>query len=154
MRTDYGGICGHTIAVESGTAELDDIDAANKSVQDQDRHQDVQPRLPMPSRHSRRDTSMRTPADLPVALFYVKAHGGAIRLAGKPFGSGAKYGIGIRQERFGPEVGDHPGPAKDPCQRTVPPNSQEVWTGRHGLVVDLIYRDPVQAFRRLPVSTA
>jgi len=33
--------------------------------------------------------------DLPVGLFYVKAHSGAVRLAGKPFGSGAKYGIGI-----------------------------------------------------------
>jgi len=39
--------------------------------------------------------------DLPVALYYVKQHPGAIRMAGKSFGSGGYYGIGISKSNPG-----------------------------------------------------
>ncbi len=90
----YHGLCGHSVSVEKGTAELDDLTAANKSCKtkmdvktftaDTDAFQ------ALVSGHSEAYTT-----DLPVALFHVKAHSGTIRFAGRAFGSGAFYGIGL-----------------------------------------------------------
>jgi polar amino acid transport system substrate-binding protein len=96
----YAGICGHSIAVEAGTAELDDLNAANKSCKSKidikSYSLDTDAFQALASGHVDSYTS-----DLPVALFYIKAHTGAVRLAGRPFGSGARYGIGIGKHATG-----------------------------------------------------
>jgi polar amino acid transport system substrate-binding protein len=90
----YAGICGHTISVQAGTAELDDLNTANKSCKSKmdikSYNLDTDSFQALASGHVDAYTT-----DLPVALFYVKAHSAAIRFAGKPFGSGATYGIGV-----------------------------------------------------------
>ncbi len=90
----YHGLCGHSVSVEKGTAELIDLTAADKSCKNKINIKtftaDTDAFQALASGHSDAYTT-----DLPVALFYVKAHGGAIRFAGKPFGSGAFYGIGL-----------------------------------------------------------
>ncbi len=90
----YAGVCGHTISVQAGTAELDDLNTANKSCKSKidikSYNLDTDAFQALASGHVDAYTT-----DLPVGLFYVKAHSGAVRLAGKPFGSGAQYGIGI-----------------------------------------------------------
>lgn len=90
----YGGMCGHTISVQAGTAELDDLTTANKScktkIDIKSYSLDTDAFQALASGHVDAYTT-----DLPVALFYLKAHSTAIRFAGKAFGSGAKYGIGI-----------------------------------------------------------
>lgn len=90
----YSALCGHTVSVEAGTAELADLLTANKKCSkkfgikqftaDTDAFQALQ------AGHVDAYTT-----DLPVALFYSKAHAGALRFAGKAIGSGAKYGIGV-----------------------------------------------------------
>ncbi|GAC1468957.1 MAG: hypothetical protein NVS2B16_22930 [Chloroflexota bacterium] len=90
----YAGICGHTIAVESGTTEYSGLTSANKScakkitvknfTHDNDAFQ------AFASGHAEAYTG-----DLPVAALYVKQHAGGLRLAGHPFGTGQKYGIGL-----------------------------------------------------------
>jgi polar amino acid transport system substrate-binding protein len=96
----YAGICGHSISVEAGTAELDDLNAANKAckskIEIKSYSLDTDAFEAFASGHVEAYTT-----DLPVALFYFKAHSGAIRVAGKPFGSGAKYGIGITKNAAG-----------------------------------------------------
>jgi polar amino acid transport system substrate-binding protein len=98
--TGYTGVCGHTISVQAGTAELDDLNAANKKcktkIDIKAYNLDTDAFEALASGHVDAYT-----ADLPVALFYVKAHGGAVRLAGKAFGSGARYGIGIGKNAAG-----------------------------------------------------
>ena len=90
----YAGICGHTVSVQAGTAELDDLNTANKTckrkIDIKSYNLDTDSFQALASGHVDAYTT-----DLPVGLFYVKAHSGAVRLAGKPFGSGARYGIGI-----------------------------------------------------------
>lgn len=90
----YAGMCGHTISVQAGTAELDDLNVANKAcktkIDIKSYSLDTDAFQALASGHVDAYTT-----DLPVALFYVKAHSGAIRVAGKPFGSGARYGMGI-----------------------------------------------------------
>jgi polar amino acid transport system substrate-binding protein len=92
--SSYAGVCGHTISVQAGTAELDDLNTANKSCKSKidikSYSLDTDAFQALASGHVDAYTT-----DLPVGLFYVKAHSGAVRLAGKPFGSGARYGIGI-----------------------------------------------------------
>ncbi len=90
----YHGLCGHSVSVEKGTAELGDLTAADKSCKNKINIKtftaDTDAFQALASGHSDAYTT-----DLPVALFYVKAHGGTIRFAGKAFGSGAFYGIGL-----------------------------------------------------------
>lgn len=90
----YAGICGHTISVQQGTAELDDLNAANKKCKSKidikSYSLDTDAFQALASGHVDAYTT-----DLPVALFYLKAHSTAIRFAGKAFGSGARYGIGV-----------------------------------------------------------
>jgi polar amino acid transport system substrate-binding protein len=92
----YSGLCGKSVSVESGTVELGDLNTANKACSSKiDIHsypQDTAAFQALASGHVQAYTT-----DLPVALFYVKAHNGAIRFAGKSFGSGAYYGIGIQK---------------------------------------------------------
>ncbi len=90
----YHGLCGHSVSVEKGTAELLDLTAADQSCKNKMNIKtftaDTDAFQALASGHSDAYTT-----DLPVALFYVKAHGGMIRFAGKAFGSGAFYGIGL-----------------------------------------------------------
>lgn len=90
----YAGLCGHSVSVESGTVELDGLNAANKSCSSKiDIHsysQDTAAFQALASGHVDAYTT-----DLPVALYYAKNYKQAIRFAGKSFGSGAYYGIGI-----------------------------------------------------------
>lgn len=90
----YHGLCGHSVSVEKGTAELLDLTAADQSCKNKINIKtftaDTDAFQALASGHSDAYTT-----DLPVALFYVKAHGGSIRFAGKAFGSGAFYGVGL-----------------------------------------------------------
>jgi len=96
----YGGMCGHVIAVESATTEYAGIMQANKScgkkiaiknfTKDNDAFQ------AFASGHAEAYTG-----DLPVALLYVKTHRGTFRLAGRPFATGQKYGIGLTKNAMG-----------------------------------------------------
>jgi len=94
LANGYSGLCGHSISVEAGTAELADLTSANKKCKSKidikSYSLDTDAFQALASGHVDSYTT-----DLPVALFYLKAHKGAIRAAGKPFGSGARYGIGI-----------------------------------------------------------
>lgn len=96
----YAGLCGHSISVESGTTELDGLNAANKSCSKKiDIHSytaDTAAFQAFASGHTEAYT-----ADLPVGLFYVKAHSGAIRFANKAFGTGGYYGIGLLKNAKG-----------------------------------------------------
>ena len=90
----YAGVCGHTISVQAGTAELDDLNAANKKCKSKidikSYNLDTDAFQALAAGHVDAYTT-----DLPVADFYVKAHSSAIRFAGKPIGSSARYGIGV-----------------------------------------------------------
>ncbi len=90
----YGGMCGRTVAVESGTTELFGLQAANKTcgnkiniktfTKDTDAYQ------AFASGHAEAYSG-----DLPVGALYVKNSHGGLRLAGRPFNSGQNYGIGL-----------------------------------------------------------
>jgi polar amino acid transport system substrate-binding protein len=91
----YAGVCGKTVAVENGTTELDGLNAANKACQSKINIKsfaaDTDAFNAFASGHADAYTG-----DLPVALLYVKMHS-SIRLAGKPFGAGEDYGIGLQK---------------------------------------------------------
>jgi polar amino acid transport system substrate-binding protein len=90
----YSGMCGHTVAVESGTTELDGLNAANKTCKSKiDIKQfakDTDAYNAFASGHAEAYTG-----DLPVVALYVKNGHGQLRMAGKPFGAGENYGIGL-----------------------------------------------------------
>jgi polar amino acid transport system substrate-binding protein len=96
----YAGICGHSISVESGTVELGDLQTANKSCKNKiDIHHytaDTAAFQALLSGHTEAYTT-----DLPVALFYAKNYASRVRFAGKSFGSGAYYGIGLQKSAGG-----------------------------------------------------
>lgn len=89
----YGQMCGKTVSVENGTVELDGLNAANKKCSSKINVKsfaaDTDAFNALVSGHSDAYTG-----DLPVALLYVKQHN-SLRLAGKPFGAGENYGIGL-----------------------------------------------------------
>jgi polar amino acid transport system substrate-binding protein len=93
--TTYHGLCGHSVSVQSGTAELGDLQTANKScgsnqitikqyTADTDAFQAM---------HSGQSDAYTT--DEPVALYYVKHFHSDVKFAGKGIGLGAFYGIGV-----------------------------------------------------------
>ncbi|HEX6507198.1 MAG TPA: transporter substrate-binding domain-containing protein, partial [Chloroflexota bacterium] len=90
----YAALCGHTVSVQSGTAELDDLNTSDKSCSKKMTIKqftaDTDAFQALAAGHVDAYTT-----DLPVALFYAKAHSSALRFAGQPIGSSAKYGIGI-----------------------------------------------------------
>jgi polar amino acid transport system substrate-binding protein len=90
---DYSGLCGHSVSVETGTAELDDLKAANKNCSSKitikGYPKDTDAFQALVSGHADAYTT-----DLPVGLFYLKKYP-SLRFAGKAFGSGAFYGIGV-----------------------------------------------------------
>ena len=90
----YSGLCGHTVSVQSGTVELDGLNAANKSCSSKmsikQYAKDTDAAQAFLSGHVDAYTT-----DLPVALFYLKKYASQIRFAGKSFGAGAYYGIGL-----------------------------------------------------------
>ncbi len=96
----YPGICGHSISVQAGTAELDDVNSANKrcksKIDIKSYNLDTDAFQALASGHVDAYTT-----DLPVALFYLKAHSSAVRFAGPAFGSGARYGIGVPKNATG-----------------------------------------------------
>lgn len=91
---NYSGLCGHSVSVESGTVELDGLNAQNKTCSSKmsikQYGKDTDAFQAFISGHVDAYTT-----DLPVALFYVKKYPGQVRLAGKSFGAGAYYGIGL-----------------------------------------------------------
>jgi polar amino acid transport system substrate-binding protein len=91
----YHGLCGHSVSVESGTAELADLQAASKkcgsrSIAIKQYSADTDAFQALISGHSDAYTT-----DLPVALYYVKAFASQVKFAGKGIGGSAKYGIGV-----------------------------------------------------------
>jgi polar amino acid transport system substrate-binding protein len=93
--SSYSALCGHSVAVESGTAELADLQTADKSCSKkmtikQYTH-DTDAFQALGAGHVDAYTT-----DLPVALFYLKQHSD-LRFAGKAIGSSAKYGIGVQK---------------------------------------------------------
>lgn len=90
----YAQMCGHSVAVETGTTELDGLRAADKKCTNKI---DIKA-FTADTAAFQAFTSGHTDAytgDLPVAALYVKQHSAALRLAGKPFGAGENYGIGL-----------------------------------------------------------
>jgi polar amino acid transport system substrate-binding protein len=89
----YKALCGHTVSVESGTAELADLQSTDKSCSKKmtikQYTADTDAFQALAAGHVDAYTT-----DLPVALYYVKQHS-ELRFAGKAIGSSAKYGIGI-----------------------------------------------------------
>jgi polar amino acid transport system substrate-binding protein len=95
----YAAVCGHSIAVESGTTELDGLNAQNKTckskitikifTKDTDAYQ------AFVSRHTEAYTG-----DLPVVTYYVQTHRAIYRAAGKPFAAGEFYGIAMPRNAF------------------------------------------------------
>lgn len=96
----YSGICGHAISVQSGTVELDGLNAANKSCSSKitikQFAKDTDAFQAFASGHTEAYTG-----DLPVAAYYIKQHPSALRLAGLPFGAGENYGIGLLKNSHG-----------------------------------------------------
>jgi polar amino acid transport system substrate-binding protein len=90
----YSGVCGLTVSVQSGTTELDGLNAANKhcskKISIKQFSADTDAFQAFKSGHADAYTS-----DLPVVAQYVKTNGGTYRLAGKAFGAGGDYGIGL-----------------------------------------------------------
>lgn len=99
----YSGLCGMTVSVQSGTTELDGLHAANakcaKKIGIKVFTQDTAAYQALVSRHADAYTS-----DLPVVALYVKDGHGAFRLAGKSFGAGGDYGIGLQKNNPGLKV--------------------------------------------------
>jgi polar amino acid transport system substrate-binding protein len=97
----YHGLCGATVSVEAGTAELADLQSANKqcgskTISIKQYTADTDAFQALVSGHSTAYTT-----DLPVALYYAKTFSGQVRFAGKGIGGGAKYGIGISKSNPG-----------------------------------------------------
>lgn len=91
----YAGICGHSIAVQSGTTEFADVTAASTHCKGSkiDIHAytaDTDAFQALAGGHTDAYTT-----DLPVGLYYVKTHSSALRFAGHSFGGGGDYGIGL-----------------------------------------------------------
>jgi polar amino acid transport system substrate-binding protein len=93
--SSYKGLCGHSVSVEAGTVEKDDLTAANKScgshaITIKQYTADTDAFQAMASGHADAYTT-----DLPVALYYNKRFHSAVKFAGKGLGAGGKYGIGV-----------------------------------------------------------
>ena len=91
----YSGLCGHSVGVERGTVELDGLLAANKKCKGSkiDIHaftKDTDAFQALASHQAEAYTG-----DLPVVLNYIKMHRGQYKMAGKAFGAGQDYGIGL-----------------------------------------------------------
>lgn len=90
----YSALCGRTVSVQAGTVELDGLHAANrhcrKKMSIKPYTADTDAFNAFASGHAEAYTT-----DLPVALFYIRAHSGAVKELGKPFGTGGYYGIGV-----------------------------------------------------------
>jgi polar amino acid transport system substrate-binding protein len=88
----YKAVCGHSISVESGTTEYDELSAQAKkcSISVKSYTHDTDAYQAFVSRHTDAYTG-----DYPVVILYVKQSGGSFRAAGKPFSSGEKYGIAL-----------------------------------------------------------
>jgi polar amino acid transport system substrate-binding protein len=91
----YHGLCGRSVAVQSGTVEKDDLDTANKScgsakINIKQYTLDTDAFQAMVAGHADAYT-----ADQPVALYYSKRFHSQVRFAGKGLGAGAFYGIGV-----------------------------------------------------------
>jgi polar amino acid transport system substrate-binding protein len=93
----FSGLCGHTVAVERGTVEQQDLNSANNSCSskiqtvvtttDSDAYQSFN------SGHADAYTS-----DLPVVAYYIKKFPGRFQMAGKPISAHAKYGIALNKK--------------------------------------------------------
>lgn len=99
--TSYRSLCGHTVAVESGTTERDELAATSKKcgskpITIKQYTADTDAFQSMFSGHAQSYTT-----DLPVALYYVKRFPTQVKFAGKSFGSGTFYGIGVAKSNPG-----------------------------------------------------
>jgi polar amino acid transport system substrate-binding protein len=88
----YASVCGHSIAVESGTTEYDELTAQAKkcSISIKTYTHDTDAYQAFVSRHTDSYTG-----DYPVVVLYVKQSSGSFKMAGKAFSSGEKYGIAM-----------------------------------------------------------
>jgi polar amino acid transport system substrate-binding protein len=93
---NYGALCGKTVAVERGTVEQDDLNAANKSCSSKINilvsGADTDAFQAFNSGHSEAYTT-----DLPVAVYYTKKFPTKFQLAGKPISAHARYGIALNK---------------------------------------------------------
>jgi polar amino acid transport system substrate-binding protein len=93
----YAAVCGHSVAVESGTTEFEGLVQQAKTchitiktyTHDTDAYQ------AFVSRHTEAYTG-----DLPVVVYYVKKSGGSFRTAGKAFAAGQDYGIAMPKNAY------------------------------------------------------
>lgn len=94
----YAAVCGHSISVERGTTELDGLNAENKRCKSKITIKtftaDTDAFQAFASGHTEAYTG-----DLPVCALYVKQRP-VLRLAGKPFGAGEDYGIGLPKDAY------------------------------------------------------
>lgn len=91
----YKILCGHSVAVQSGTTELADLQAADKKckgskINIKSYTKDTDAFGALRAGHADAYTG-----DYPVDLYYAHTYSSALRMAGKAFGSGAFYGIGL-----------------------------------------------------------
>jgi polar amino acid transport system substrate-binding protein len=97
----YHGLCGRTVSVEAGTAELSDLQAAtkkcgSKSIDIKQYTADTDAFQALVAGHSEAYTT-----DLPVALYYAKTFKSRVKFAGRGIGGGAFYGIGVSKTNPG-----------------------------------------------------
>jgi polar amino acid transport system substrate-binding protein len=91
----YHGLCGHSVSVQSGTAELSDMQAeakkcGSKTIDIKQYRADTDAFQALVSGHTEAYSS-----DLPVALYYASKFKTQVKFAGKGIGGGAFYGIGV-----------------------------------------------------------
>lgn len=89
----YAAVCGHSISVERGTTELDGLNAANNRCKSKITIKTFTADTDAFQAFAAGHTEAYT-GDLPVCALYVKQRP-VLRLAGKPFGAGENYGIGL-----------------------------------------------------------
>jgi polar amino acid transport system substrate-binding protein len=96
----YSALCGKTVTVQDGTTEASGMEAANKTCKSKISIK----KFPGDTAAYQAFAAHKSDAyttDLPVAALYVKQSHGQLVLAGKPFGAGQDYGIGVPKNNSG-----------------------------------------------------
>ena len=96
------GLCGHTVAVEKGTTQLDDSTAQSKKCTDAGKPAVKVSAFPDQNGANLALSSGRAEvgmADSPVAAYQVKLSNGQFMLSGQPYGV-APYGIAVARLLF------------------------------------------------------
>jgi polar amino acid transport system substrate-binding protein len=90
----YSAMCGKTVAVQDGTTEASGMETANKTCKNKITIKKYSLDTAAYQAFAVRKADAYS-TDLPVAALYVKLSHGQLVLAGKPFGAGQDYGIGL-----------------------------------------------------------